>query len=110
MNVLLSIIPGISLDTPSPAPTLFHILHLGPGPLQGPLEFAKEQYGTGGTWRDLANRTCRQNLGVRVDEGSILHLQTVTLPPRWILRGQLLFSPFHIAAPCPHLLSSSPGL
>lgn len=45
--------------------------HLGPAPLQGPLQFAKEQYSAGGPQGALADRACRESRGIRVD-GAIL--------------------------------------
>lgn len=37
--------------------------HLGPGPLQGPLQFAKEQHSAGSAWGALADWACWENQG-----------------------------------------------
>lgn len=55
MNVL-PIIPGTPTAQLRPCPDA----HLGPGPLQGPLQFAQEQHSTGAPRKALAGRACRE--------------------------------------------------
>lgn len=65
--------PSPSAQGPPPGPSPGAALHLAPGPLQGPLEFAEKQHSTGGARTAGADGACRERGSVSVDGGPGLH-------------------------------------